>query len=375
MQFLPDPFRTILAFLVVLGVLVFIHELGHYAAARWRGIFVERFSIGFGRRIAAWTDRRGTEWQIGWLPLGGYVKLYGQEGPGDVTDSVDASPGHDPRGPRFHDKPVLDRAIVVAAGPVANFVLAAVLFAALFMAVGKPVGTTTIASVVPGGAAERAGLMVGDRITALDEVPVTRFEQVQAHVQPRANQPIQVHLQREGRELVLTATPLPRPGAAEGAAAAGLLGIGGGAPTYERTDPLSAIWGGVSYTADITVQTLGGIWQMIAGQRGTEELGGPLRIAQLSGQVASLGFASLVTFMAILSVNLALINLFPIPVLDGGHLVFYAIEAIRGRPLPPRAVEYGFRAGLAVLATLFIFATWNDLSNFGLFRWVHGLFG
>ncbi|WP_043831208.1 RIP metalloprotease RseP [Muricoccus aerilatus] len=375
MQFLPDPFRTILAFVVVLGVLVFFHELGHYAAARWRGIYVERFSIGFGRRIAAWTDRRGTEWQIGWLPLGGYVKLYGQEGPGDVTDSVDAPAGHDPRGPRFHDKSVLDRAIVVAAGPAANFVLAAVLFAALFMAVGRPVGTTSVASVVAGGAAERAGVMVGDRIVSLDETPVTRFEQVQAYVQPRANQPIQLHLLREGREMSVTVTPQPRAGAAEGAAPVGLLGIGGGAPVYERTDPLSAIWGGIAYTGEITVQTLGGIWQMIAGQRGTEELGGPLRIAQLSGQVASLGLSSLVTFMAILSVNLALINLFPIPVLDGGHLVFYAIEALRGRPLPPRAVEYGFRAGLAVLATLFIFATWNDLSNFGLFRWVHGLFG
>jgi regulator of sigma E protease len=371
-ELLPDPFRTVLAFVLVLGVLVFIHELGHYAAARWRGIHVEKFSIGFGRPIAAWTDKRGTAWQMGWLPLGGYVKLYGQEGAGDVTDEADVS-GH--LGPRFHDKPVLDRAIVVAAGPVANFVLAAVLFAALFVAVGRPVGTTTVGTVVEGGAAERAGLMVGDRILALDGMPVTRFEQVQAYVQPRANQPIQVQVQREGRETTVTATPAARPGTAEGAALVGILGIGGGAPAYERTDPISAIWGGVAYTADVTAQTLGGIWQMIAGQRGTEEIGGPLRIAQLSGQVAEMGFASLVSFMAILSVNLALINLFPIPVLDGGHLVFYAAEAIRGRPLPPRAIEYGFRAGFALLVALFLFATWNDLSNFGLFRWVHGLLG
>ena len=375
MDFLPDPFRTVLAFVVVLGVLVFFHELGHYAAARWRGIFVEKFSIGFGRPIAAWTDRRGTDWQIGWLPLGGYVKLYGQEGAGDVTDAADVAPAHDPRGPRYHDKPVGDRAIVVAAGPIANFVLAAVLFSALFMAVGRPVGNTTVASVVEGGAAQAAGVQAGDRILALDDTPVTRFEQVQAHIQPRANQPVRLRLQREGQELTVTATPSARPGAAEGAAPVGMLGIGGGAATYERTDPLSAIWGGVAYTGEVTVQTLAGIWQMITGQRGTEELGGPLRIAQLSGQVASLGFTNLVSFMAILSVNLALINLFPIPVLDGGHLVFYALEAIRGRPLPPRAVEYGFRAGMAVLATLFVFATWNDLSSFGLFRWVHGLFG
>lgn len=375
MEFLPDPFRTIFAFVVVLGVLVFFHELGHYAAARWRGIFVEKFSIGFGRPLLAWTDRRGTDWQIGWLPLGGYVKLYGQEGPGDVTDAVDAPPGQDPRGPRFHDKPVADRAIVVAAGPIANFVLAAVLFSALFIAVGRPVGTTTVASVVEGGAAQQAGILPGDRILSLDDQAVTRFEQVQAHIQPRAGQPVRVRLLREGQELTLTATPAARPGRGEGAPPVGMLGVGGGAATYERTDPLSAVWGGITYTAEVTAQTLGGIWQMITGQRGSEEIGGPLRIAQLSGQVASLGLSSLVSFMAILSVNLALINLFPIPVLDGGHLVFYALEAIRGRPMPPRAVEYGFRAGLAVLATLFIFATWNDLSSFGLFRWVHGLFG
>jgi len=375
LEFLPDPFRTVLAFVVVLGVLVFVHELGHYAAARWRGIFVERFSVGFGRSVAAWTDRRGTEWRIGWLPLGGYVKLYGQEGPGDVTDAADVPPADDPRGPRYHDKPVGDRAIVVAAGPVANFVLAAVLFGALFAAVGRPVGTTTVASVVAGGAAETAGLRPGDRILALDDGPVTRFEQVQAHVQPRAGQPVRIRLLRDGAELDVVATPAARPGTAEGATPVGVLGVGGGVPTYERTDPLSAIWGGVTYTADVTAQTLAGIWGMITGQRGTEEVGGPLRIAQLSGQVASAGLGSLVNFMAVLSVNLALINLFPIPVLDGGHLVFYAIEAIRGRPLPPRAVEYGFRAGLAVLATLFVFATWNDLSSFGLFRWVGGLLG
>ncbi|MFH5923711.1 RIP metalloprotease RseP [Roseomonas xinghualingensis] len=374
MELLPEPFRTILAFVVVLGVLVFFHELGHYAAARWRGIHVEKFAIGFGRPLAAWTDKRGTDWQIGWLPLGGYVKLYGQDGAGDVTDSGDVAPAHDPRGPRFHDKPVGDRAIVVAAGPIANFILAAVLFSALFIAVGRPVGTTTVASVVDGGAAQVAGLMPGDRITALDDVPVTRFEQVQAHVQPRAGQPIRIQLLREGRELTLTATPRTRPGTEE-TQPVGMLGVGGGVPSYERTDPISAIWGGVTYTAEVTGQTLAGIWQMISGQRGSEEIGGPLRIAQLSGQVASLGLSSLVSFMAILSVNLALINLFPIPVLDGGHLVFYALEAIRGRPLPPRAVEYGFRAGLAVLVALFIFATWNDLASFGLFRWVGGLIG
>ncbi len=369
MDFLPDPIRTILAFVVVLGVLVFFHELGHYLAARWRGVYVERFSVGFGRAIASWTDRQGTEWRIGWLPLGGYVKLHGQEQPADVPDEVRAKwrPGQ-----TFHEKPVGDRAIVVAAGPLANFVLAALMFAALYMTVGQPAATTAVGTVQEGSAAATAGLLPGDRIVALDGQPVMRFEEVQRHVQPRAGTPIAVTVKRDGVEQTLTATPIAR---ALGETSVGILGVGAAPAQFERLNPFSAVWAGTVQTADITVQTLGAVWQMIAGGRGAEELGGPLRIAQMSGQVAELGIASLVSFMAVLSVNLALINLFPIPVLDGGHLMFYAAEAIRGRPLPPRAQEYGFRAGFALLITLFVFATWNDLSQFGLFRWAAGLLG
>ncbi|WP_431281200.1 RIP metalloprotease RseP [Humitalea sp. 24SJ18S-53] len=368
MDFLPEPFRTVVAFLVVLGVLVFIHELGHYLAARWRGVHVERFSIGFGRAIATWQDSRGTEWRLAWLPLGGYVKLHGQERPEDVSDEVRATWRG---GETFHEKPVLDRAIVVAAGPIANFVLAAVLFAGLFATVGQPVPTTLVASVAEGSPAARAGLLAGDRIVSLDGQAVARFEQVQAHVQPRAGVPIDVGVVRaNGQEDTLRATPEARPGSSDGR-----LGISGGVPAFERMNPVTALWAGVAHTGDVSVQTLQGLWQMVSGQRGTEELGGPLKIAQLSGQVATMGIASLVTFMAVLSVNLALINLFPIPVLDGGHLVFYAAEAIRGKPLPQQAVEYGFRAGFALLIALFVFATWNDLASFGVFRWAAALFG
>jgi regulator of sigma E protease len=365
LDLLPGPFRTIIAFVVVLGVLVFIHELGHYLAARWRGVHVEVFSIGFGRRIKAWTDRRGTEWRVSWLPLGGFVKLHGQEGPDDATPEQRAAWR---AGQTFHEKPVRDRAIVVAAGPIANFLLAAVLFAGLYMTVGQPQPSATIGTVVEGSAAARAGLLPGDRILALDGEPVSRFEQVQRHIQPRPGQPVAIRLQRQGTEETLTATPDNRD-------SKGVLGIAGGAPEFLRLNPVSALAAGVTQTWDISVQTLAGLWQMISGQRGTEELGGPLRIAQLSGQVAELGLASLISFMAVLSVNLALINLFPIPVLDGGHLVFYAFEAIRGRPLPPRAIEYGFRAGFALLVALFVFATWNDLSSLGVVRWVTGLVG
>jgi regulator of sigma E protease len=368
-DFLPDPIRTILAFVLVLSVLVFIHELGHYIAARWRGVHVERFSVGFGRAIANWQDRQGTEWRIGWLPLGGYVKLHGQETPEDAPPEVRA--GWRP-GQTFHDKPVSDRAIVVAAGPAANFALAALLFAGIYGIYGMPRSTTAIGTVAESSAAARAGLLPGDQIIALDGQPVSRFEEVQRHIQPRAGQPVELTIVREGQQRVVTATPDTR---TAGERQVGVLGVAAGAGEFERLDPFSALWAGVVQTADVSWQTLGAVGQMIVGQRGTEDLGGPLGIGRLAGQAASLGLATLVSFMAILSVNLALINLFPIPVLDGGHLLFYAVEAIRGRPLPARAQEIGFRAGFALLITLFVFATWNDLGNLGVVRWAAGLLG
>ena len=369
MDFLPEPFRTVLAFVLVLGVLVFFHELGHYLAARWRGVHVERFSVGFGRAIVSWQDRHGTEWRIGWLPLGGYVKLHGQEQPEDVTPEVQATwrPGR-----TFHEKPVRDRAIIVAAGPAANFALAVLMFAGLYMAVGRPASTTAIGTIVEASAASRAGLAVGDRIVALDGQAVTRFEEVQRHIQPRHGQTVQVTVLRDGQRRDISTVPEAR---VSGDRTNGVLGIGAAPAQFERMDPFSAVWAGGVQTWDITVQTLAAVWQMISGGRGAEDLGGPLRIAQMSGQVAEMGIASLISFMAVLSVNLALINLFPIPVLDGGHLMFYAAEAVRGRPLPARAQEIGFRAGFALLITLFVFATWNDLSQLGFVRWAGGLFG
>ncbi len=370
LDFLPDVVRTILAFLVVLGVLVFIHELGHYLAARWRGVHVDVFSIGFGRTIAGWTDRRGTEWRVAWIPLGGYVKLHGQADAADVTpeEAAKLRPGQ-----TFHDKPVRDRAIVVAAGPAANFILAAGLFALLFATHGQPAGQNVVGQVLAGSVAESAGLQAGDEILALDGERIARFDQVQRHIQPRAGQEVRVTLLREGREMSLVVVPAPRPGSE--AAPVGVLGIQGGAARFERLDPLSALWAGTVHMADMSWQTLVGVGEMITGSRSAQDLGGPIRIAEVSGQAASLGIVPLINLMALLSVSLALINLFPVPLLDGGHLVFYAIEAIRGRPLPPRAMEYGFRAGFALLIGLFVFATWNDLAHGAFGRWVAGLIG
>ncbi|HEX3573276.1 MAG TPA: RIP metalloprotease RseP [Rhodopila sp.] len=369
MSFIPDFIRSAAAFVVVLGVLVFVHELGHYLAARWRGVRVEAFSIGFGRAMTSWVDSRGTVWKLGWLPLGGYVKLHGQERPEDVPDDVRAQwiPGQ-----TFHEKSVLSRAIVVAAGPIANFALAMVLFAALFIAVGEPVALPVVSGVLPDSAASRAGLMVNDRIMAIGGKPITTFEELQHAITTHPGDTLPVTVQRDGAEKELQVTPDTRESEGQ---KVGLLGVRGGAVEYHRVSVPAALLAGVTQTWTITHETFSGLAQMISGHRGTDELGGPLRIAQLSGQVAQLGIASLISFIAVLSVNLGLINLFPVPVLDGGHLLFYLAEALRGRPLPQRAQEYGFRAGLAFLACLFVFATWNDLTHLGLFRWVASMIG
>jgi regulator of sigma E protease len=369
LSFVPDFIRSAAAFVVVLGVLVFVHELGHYLAARWRGVRVETFSIGFGRAITSWTDKSGTVWKLAWLPLGGYVKLHGQERPQDVPPEVRAAwvPGE-----TFHDKSVLSRAIVVAAGPIANFVLAMVLFAGLFIAIGEPVALPVVGAVLPDSAASRAGLVADDRIISVAGEPVATFEDLQHIIVQHPAETLKMTIQRAGVEQQLDVTTESK---SAGGHKVGLLGVRGGALEYRHVSVPAALLGGVTQTWNITTETFSGLAQMISGTRGTEELGGPLRIAQLSGQVAQLGVASLISFIAVLSVNLGLINLFPVPVLDGGHLVFYLFEGLRGRPLPQRAQEYGFRAGLAFLACLFVFATWNDLTHLGLFRWVVSLIG
>ena len=366
---IPDFLRSVLAFIVVLGVLVFVHELGHYLAARWRGVMVETFSIGFGPRIWGWTDRHGTVWKISCLPLGGYVKLHGQERPQDVPAEERA---RWVTGRTFHEKSVGSRAIVIAAGPIANFLLAMVVFAGLFTSIGKPITLPVVGGVMENSAAAKAGLVANDRIVSIGGAPLNTFEDLQHIVTQHPDAQMSMTVSRDGKEITLPVTTGSRETDGH---KIGLLGVRGGIVEYRKVSVPAALWGGVAQTWTITRETFAGLAQMIGGSRGTEELGGPLRIAQLSGQVAQLGIASLISFIGVLSVNLGLINLFPIPVLDGGHLLFYAAEAVRGRPLGPRTLEYGFRAGLALIACLFVFATWNDLTHLGLFRWVASLIG
>jgi regulator of sigma E protease len=396
---MPDVFHSAIAFLIVLGVLVFVHEFGHYLAARLVGVHVEVFSIGFGRAIFTWRDSVGTVWKLAWLPLGGYVKLHGHERP-EVTPTEPRDPSRaglaiaawrervglarkaaSPEAPRpeappvepkqwiagrvFHEKAVGARAIVVAAGPIANFLLAMVLFAMLFAVAGRPTILPVAGEVLADSAAARAGLQTDDTIVAIDGTPINSFEDIQRIVTVHPAEKLTVTIRRGD---VTRDIPVVTDSHESGGQKVGMLGIRGGKVEYQPVSLPEAVWGGVTQTWQVTKETIIGVGQMISGRRGTEDLGGPLRIAQLSGQVAHLGVASLISFIALLSVNLGLINLFPIPVLDGGHLLFYLAEAIRGRPIPARAQEYGFRAGLALLAGLFIFATWNDLAHLGLFH-------
>ncbi|NHO31570.1 RIP metalloprotease RseP [Acetobacter fallax] len=366
-----DLIRTVVSFVVVLGVLVFIHELGHYLAARWRGVKVETFSIGFGPPLLKWQDRAGTEWRVGPIPLGGFVKPHGFEGPDEATPEQKAAwePGR-----TFHDKPVLSRAIIIMAGPVFNFLLAFVLFTILFATCGQPQVKNEVGSVAAGSPAATAGLKPGDVITAIGTQQTPSALSVQQAILGEPNQATVLHVKRGGEDVALPATIGVVPGG-DAAKPAGQLGVTFATVAGKPVSLPMAVVDGGKATWSTTVQTVDGLWQIITGRHTARDLGGPLRIAQLSGQVAQYGIVSLLSFMALLSVNLGLINLFPVPILDGGRLVFYLAEAIRGRPVPKKIQELGFQAGFALIAGLFLFSTFNDLSSFGLFRWVASLAG
>jgi len=355
-------------FLLVLTVLVFVHELGHYLIARYNGVKIEVFSIGFGPELFGWWDRSGTRWKFSTIPLGGYVKMFGDSDASSglpVANLGRLSP--EEREVSFHCKRLGQRAAIVAGGPFANFVFAIVALALLFMTYGQPFTPAEVGQVLPDSAAAAGGIKAGDTIVSIDGSAVERFEDVQQVVRFNPNVPMTMIVKRDGESVTLKVTPtLVEEKDRLGKHQIGQLGIRGSGAKYIQRDPISAVGRAVGETWNLCATTLQAMWQMIIGTRGSEELGGPLRIAQLSGEVAQGGLVPLLWFMAVLSVNLGLINLFPVPVLDGGHLLFYAAEAIRGRPLGQRAQEYGFRVGLALVLTLMVFATWNDLVHTGI---------
>lgn len=376
MDLLSGAWTYLLPFLIVLTVLVFVHELGHYLVARRHGVRVEVFSIGFGPELFGWFDRAGTRWKFSLIPLGGYVKMYGDADAASSPSANVRGMAPDEQSISFHHKPLGQRAAIVAAGPIANFLFAIVVFAGLFSTIGQPFTAPEIGGVLPGSAAERAGLQAGDRIVRINGTEIERFEQIQRIVQLNLDQPLEIAVVRNGQEISLNATPavVEEQDGRGNVVRIARLGIrGGSAMEFVRHGPVESVWRGIAETWIQTTGTLKALGQMISGQRATDDLGGPIRIAQMSGEVAQGGFAALLVFMAVLSINLGLINLFPVPMLDGGHLLFYAIEALRGRPLGPRAQEYGFRIGLVLVFSLMVFATWNDLVHSGVVRYLVGL--
>lgn len=398
LSFLPlDSLESIvvsaLAFLVILTVLVFVHELGHFWVARRCGVRCEAFSIGFGPELFGWYDSKGTRWKFSALPLGGYVKMFGDA---DVTSRPapaiqatvqEAVPGGDSgeetgdwaggktrpltaaeRAVSFHHKSLARRVAIVAAGPAANFLFAILVMTVFFIYPGQPTTPAVIGGVVENSAAEAAGLQAGDRVLEINGSGIDRFEQIQRLVHLNLDSQLAILVERDGRPVELAATPqiVVREDAMGNEVRLPMLGIQASGSAFVPQG-LTAPWSAVEETVSLTLGTLQAVGQMITGTRGTDELGGPIRIAEMSGQVAQTGLVSVIWFMAVLSINLGLINLFPVPMLDGGHLLFYAIEGVRGRPLGERAQEYGFRIGLALVLTLFVFVTWNDLSRLLVF--------
>ena len=360
--------HALASFLPVLLAVVFVHEFGHFIVARWCGVRVTAFSIGFGPEIAGYTDRKGTRWKLSWIPLGGYVKFLGDENAASVPDQAAlAHLSEAERRESFFHKPLYQRALVVAAGPIANFILAIVVFAVLFATVGRPITSPKVDQIAPDSAAQAAGFKVGDLVLAIDGAPVETFSDMQRIVSTSAGQPLTFLIRRGDREITLTATPQRREikDRFGNVHRVGLLGISRQAEPGEiqvkRYDPIAAVALAGRQVYFVVERTLNYVGGMILGRESADQLSGPIRIAQVSGQVASIGLLAWVDFIALISVSIGLINLFPIPMLDGGHLLYYAIEAVRGRPLSERAQELGFRVGLAIVLMLMIFATWNDL--------------
>jgi regulator of sigma E protease len=358
----------LLPFLFVLTVVVFIHELGHFLVARWCGVAVKVFSIGFGPEIFGFYDRHGTRWRVSWIPLGGYVKFIDDENVASAAGrkAFEALPEEE-RKRSFQGKSLAQRAAIVAAGPIANFILAIIIFAAIFSVFGERITAAKVDAVAPGSAAERAGFEPGDRIVSIDGSEIGSFSDMQRIVATSPDRKLHFVVDRGGANVELTATPerkeiTDRFG---NTMRIGLLGIQRSASpddwTLERHDPATALVMGVKESYFVVSRSLAYLYDVVTGREDADQLGGPLRIAQVSGQVATAGFVALLNLAAIISVSIGLINLFPIPMLDGGHLLFYGIEAIRGRPLSESTQEIGFRIGLAFVLMLMIFATWNDL--------------
>ncbi len=360
----------IIPFLFVLTIVVFFHELGHFLVARWCGVGVKTFSVGFGPELFGFNDRKGTRWKLSAVPLGGYVRFVGDENEASAGSNQEALAELSPeeRARAFAAKGVPARAAIVAAGPIANFILAIAIFTAIFTIYGREVVTPTVSGVLPGSAAEAAGFEPGDTIISIDGGQIGSFNDLQRVVSFSAGEHLTVLVKRGDREVTLDVTPelkeiTDRFGNKQ---RVGVLGVsrsnvdGQGIVVQHYSLP-QATWIATQETWFFTSRTLSYLFSVVVGRESADQLGGPIRVATVSAQVATLGIVALINLAAILSISIGLINLFPIPMLDGGHLLFFAVEAIRGKPLSERVQDIGFRIGFAAVLMLMIFATWNDI--------------
>lgn len=357
-------------FLLVLTLVVFIHELGHFLVARWCGVTVKVFSIGFGREIYGFNDKHGTRWRFAWIPLGGYVKFIDDENAASQPSASGSSrlPASERSG-AFHAKPVAQRAAVVAAGPIANFLLAIVLFGAINAFYGVKIMPAFVDGVVPNSPAAQAGFMAGDKVVSINGATISQFDELQRIVASSAGRELAVEVERNGERLALQVTPnVDEQRDAFGRTfRRGLIGIKGsmaeGRIQTVEVGPLQALALGAKETYDTIALTLSGLGDIITRRQSAEQMGGPIMMAEVTAKVAELGIAPMLRWIAFISANIGFLNLLPIPVLDGGHLLFYAYEAVRRKPLSARLQQMGFQVGIAVLMMLMIFVNFNDLMN------------
>jgi regulator of sigma E protease len=364
----------VVAFIVALTIIVFIHELGHFLVARWCGVSVEAFSIGFGKEITGWHDKHGTRWKLCWIPLGGYVKFKGDANAASLPDAETVAKAVNDPG-NFHGKPVWQRAAVVAAGPIANFILAIFIFAVGFMAVGLPMVEPRVGEVLQGSAADKAGIQKGDLIVMVEGAAIPTFDDLVMAVIARGGDELTMQIDRGGSKINLVIVPnvVEEADGKGGKIRKGQLGVTydpAAVVNFERLGPVAAVSKGIDRSWFIVSTTFRYLGKLFTGRESADQLGGPLSIAQVAGDAASAGVFQFITMIAFLSVSIGLINLFPIPMLDGGHLVYYAIEAVRGKPLGEGAQEWGFRIGFSIVIMMMVVGTWNDV-----LRYINRAFG
>lgn len=373
----PGFISTVLLFLIAIGPLIFVHELGHYLVGRWCGVKADVFSIGFGREVIGWTDARGTRWKIAWMPLGGYVRFAGDANAASQPDQDWMDLPDSERRETFHAKPAWQRAAITAAGPFVNFLVGFLILAGLLATYGEVRIPSVVGSVKVGSVAAASGFRVGDRIVSIGDKDIEDFEELYETVYTRPRVALDFGIERNGQVLHINATPayIEMRDAFGNLQRRGALGIGPVEPSHVTLGWQEVPGIALERTVGVVRSTIDGLGQIIFGNLSAKEMSGPVKMAKVAGQVATLGWVPFVGFVAMVSINLGFINLLPIPMLDGGHLLFYAIEGTIGRPVPPQAQDWAFRTGFALLMTVMLFVTFNDFASLELWHRLSGLIG